>query len=73
MTVLEWVYYARFGSPPPDVPDLDKELRRLERQGLIYYTRVDGRKCHRRLTAAGAAEVNKGREKGVFNLLIPAG
>jgi len=80
MTVLEWVYYARFGSLPPDVPDLDKELRRLEATGLIYHTRVDGKKCHRRLTAAGAAEVNRERQarldngKGVvFELLIPAG
>lgn len=40
---------------------------------MIYYTRVDGQKCHRRLTAAGAAEVNKDRSQSLFRLHIPAG
>jgi hypothetical protein len=74
MTVLEWVYYAKFGARPPvGGPELDKELRRLERARLIYYDQVDGRPCHRRLTAAGAEEVNRARQGLGFRLLIPAG
>lgn len=78
MTILEWVYYAKFGAKPPvSGPELEEELRRLERARLIYYTYVDGRPCHRRLTAAGAAEVNRERlvkkEGYSFQLLIPAG
>jgi hypothetical protein len=55
---IAWTNSARFLPMP--IPEgmsrtqLDKILRKLEREGYIYYTRVDGKKCHRLLTAAGA-------------------
>jgi hypothetical protein len=60
--VLRWAHYARFGAmEPKDMPrkTLDRILRWLEKNNYIYYTRVDGKKCHRLLTALGAQKLDE--------------
>lgn len=61
--LIHWIDAVRFLPLP--LPEgmtweqAEKIFRKLEREGYIYYTRVDGKKCFRLLTAAGRQVLNE--------------
>ena len=60
--LIHWIDAVRFLPLP--LPNgmtwkqAEKAFWMLEREGYIYYTRVDGKKCYRLLTAAGKQVLN---------------
>jgi hypothetical protein len=69
--LVRFVHNARFGPALlPKGRDWEwakKVLDRFERRGVIYYTKVDGKKCHRLLTAHGARILDDIKKVGDFD------
>jgi len=69
-SLVRFVHDARFGSVLPKTTTwerAEKIFRRFERRGVIYYTKVDGKKCFRLLTAHGARILDDIKKVGDFD------
>ena len=69
-SLLRFVWGAHYGSILPKGMDWDWAegmFGRFERRNLIYYTRVDGEKCYRYLTAHGSKILDDIKRVGDFD------